>query len=152
MMVRWLRRVATVGLPGVVLAAVLATAGLGCSAGGPKIPPEKPTGPALPFNAGTYDCAAPATWRTTTFASLVPAVQRALANESAPDALTVLLSSHYDEEVTCVAAYIHDESAKQQAAATDKDLPARRVAATTAWLDQQTARGLTVTNYGGEAH
>lgn len=114
--------------------------------------PEKPTGPPLPFTAGSYDCAAPATWKTTTFAGLVPAVQRALANDDSQSALTVLLSSHYAEEVTCVAGYVHDDSVKQQETATDKDLAARRVAATTGWIDQQTARGLTVTNYSGEAH
>jgi hypothetical protein len=150
--VRWLRKVSTVTAARVVMAVVLTLAGLGCGAGGPKIPPEKPTGPPLPFTAGAYDCAAPATWRTTTFAGLVPSVQRALANKDGTDALTVLLSSHYDQEVTCVAGYVHDESVKQQATATDKASAAQRVATTTAWIDQQTARGLTVTNYAGEAH
>ena len=54
--------------------------------------------------------------------------------------------------MTCVAGYVHDESIKQQATATDKDLAAGRVAATTTWIDQQSARGLVVTNYAGEAH
>jgi hypothetical protein len=116
------------------------------------LPPEKPTGPPLPFTAGSYDCATPAVWRTTSFAGLVPAVQRALANDDSQSALTVLTSSHYAEEVTCVAGYIHDESVQQQATATDKELAARRVAATTTWVERQAARGLTVTNYSGEAH
>jgi len=149
--VSWFRRISTVIAPGLLLGLALIGSGLGCGSG-PKIPPEKPTGPPLPFTAGTFDCAATDTWKTTTFAGLVPAVQRALANDKAQDALTVLLSSHYDQEVTCVAGYIHDESVKQQATATDKDLAARRVALTTAWIDQQSARGLTVTNFGGEAH
>jgi hypothetical protein len=135
-----------------VCGVVVVLALVACSGSSPNIPPEKPSGPPLAFTAGSYDCAAPTTWRTTRFAELVPAVQRALANDNAQDALTVLLSRHYDEEVSCVAGYIHDESVKQAAAATDKDLATRRVAATTAWLDQQSARGLTVTNYGGEAH
>jgi hypothetical protein len=152
MMDRWLRKVSPVATPGVVLALVLAAVGVGVGcAGGAKIPPEKPTGPPLPFVAGAYNCAASGTWRTTSFAGLVPAVQRAVANENAQEALSVLLSRHYDEEVTCVAGYIHDESVKQQMKATDKGLPAQRVAATTAWIDQQSARGLTVANYGGEA-
>jgi hypothetical protein len=64
----------------------------------------------------------------------------------------VLTSSHYAEEITCVAAYIHDESVQQQAAATDKDLAAHRVASSATWMQQQSTRGLTVSNYGGEAH
>jgi hypothetical protein len=116
------------------------------------LPPEKPTGPPLLFTAGNYDCAAPATWKTTSFAGLVPAVQRALVNDDSQSALTVLTSSHYAEEVTCVAGYVHEESVQQQATATDKALAARRVAATTTWIGRQSARGLTVTNYSGEAH
>ncbi len=149
---RWLG-VSTAVVRGAALAVVLAGVGLGaCTSAQPQIPPEKPPGPPLALTPGNYDCAAPATWKTTSFAALVPAVQRALANDDAQGALTVLLSSHYDQEVTCVAAYIHDESVKQAATATDKDLPQRRVAATTAWIDQQSAHQLTVTNYGGEAH
>jgi hypothetical protein len=116
------------------------------------LPAEKPAGPPLPFTAGAYDCAAPATWKTTTFAGLVPAVQRALVNEDSQGALTVLTSSHYAEEITCVAGYIHDESVQQQATATDKALAAHRVTASAAWIQQQSARGLAVSNYGGEAH
>jgi len=128
---------------------VLAVAWLGCA----HTPPaERPVGPPLPFTAGAYDCAAPATWKTTTFAGLVPAVQRALVNEDSQSALTVLTSRHYAQEITCVAGYIHDESVQQQATATDKDLAARRVTASAAWIQQQSTRGLTVSNYGGEAH
>jgi hypothetical protein len=131
--------------------AILAFVLVWLSACAHTLPPEKPSGPPLPFTAGSYDCAAPATWKTTTFAGLVPAVQRALANDDSQSALTVLLSSHYAEEVTCVAGYVHDDSVRQQETATDRDLAARRVAATTSWIGQQTARGLTVTNYSGEA-
>ena len=152
MRIRWLRKVSTAIARGAALGAVLAGAVSVACTPKPAIPPEKPTGPPLPMTPGSYDCAAPATWKTTNFAALVPAVQRALANDDAQGALTVLLSSHYDEEVTCVAAYIHDESVKQAATATDKDLAQRRVAATTAWIDQQSAHQLTVTNFGGEAH
>jgi hypothetical protein len=123
---------------------------LGCAR--PMAPPEQPTGRALPLVAGTYDCAAAATWKTASFAGLVPGVQRALANDNAQSALEILTHSHYPQEVTCVAGYVHDESVKQQATATDKDLAAVRVAATTVWIDQQSARGLVVTNYAGEAH
>jgi hypothetical protein len=105
----------------------------------------------LPFVAGTYDCGAPTTWKTTTFAGLVPSVQRALATDKAQDALNGLLSSHSDQEVTCVAAYIHDESANQQATATEPGLAAQRVTTTAAWIQQEAARGLMVGNYGGEA-
>jgi hypothetical protein len=115
-------------------------------------PPQPPSGPAPAFVAGTYDCAAPATWKTTSFAGLVPAVERALANDNAGGALGGLLQSHYAEEVTCVAGYVHDQSVDQQATATDKDLPAKRVAATTTFIAAQSSKGLIVTNYGGEAH
>ena len=148
-------RMKTASRPGIrsfvrmTAAVVAALAWLSCAH---TLPAEKPTGPPLPFTAGAYDCAAPATWKTGSFAALVPAVQRALANDDSQGALTVLLSSHYAEEVTCVAGYVHDESVQQQATATDKDLAARRVAATSAWIDQQKARGLTVNNYAGEAH
>jgi hypothetical protein len=147
---RWLPRFSTLSARATAL--TLAAVGLLACTPKPALPPEKPAGPPLPLTPGSYDCAAPATWKTTSFAALVPSVQRALANDDAQGALTVLLSSHYDEEVTCVAAYIHDESVKQAATATDKDLAQRRVAATTAWIDQQSAHQLTVTNFGGEAH
>src|SRR5207244_51071 len=109
-----------------------------------------PAGPPLPFTAGIYDCGAPGTWTTTSFAALVPSVQRALAADQAQAALTGLLSSHSHQEITCVAAYIHDESVTQQATATDPELAGRRVTTTAAWLQQESARGLTVANYGGE--
>ena len=116
-------------------------------------PPQPPSsGGAPPFVAGTYDCAAPATWKTTSFAGLVPAVERALANDNAGGALDGLLQSHYAQEVTCVAGFVHDQSVDQQVTATDKDLPARRVAATTTFIAAQSSKGLIVTNYGGEAH
>ncbi len=67
------------------------------------------------------------------------------------NALTGLLRTHAAQEVTCVTGYVHDESVKQQASATDKDLATKRVAATEAWLNQQSARGLIVTNYTGDA-
>jgi hypothetical protein len=112
--------------------------------------PDPNIGPAPPFVSGTYDCGAPSTWTTSTFAGLVPAVQRAVANDNPENALTGLLRTHAAQEVTCVAGYVHDESLRQQAAATDKDLASKRVAATQAWLDHQSARGLIVTNYTGD--
>ena len=114
--------------------------------------PDPSIGPAPPFVTGTYDCGAASTWKTSTFAGLVPAVQRAVANDNPENALIGLLRTHAPQEITCVAGYVHDESVKQQATATDKDLAAKRVAATLAWINQQSARGLIVTNYTGDAH
>lgn len=135
---------------GILLVATVVSGWGGCAHNPPADDPN--LGPAPPFLAGTYDCAAAATWKTTKFAGLVPAVQRALANDNPQTALGGLLRTHYDEEVTCVAGYVHDESVKQAASATDPDLAAKRVSATTVWIDQQTSRGLIVTNYGGEVH
>jgi hypothetical protein len=133
-----------------LVASILAGVG-GCTPH-PTPPTDQNLGPAPPFVPGTYDCAAAATWKTTTFAGLVPAVQRALANDNPQSALGGLLRTHSAEEVTCVAGYVHDESVKQQASATDPELAATRVGATTAWIDSQSSKGLIVTNYGGEAH
>ena len=143
-----------VSLPGIwprilVTAAIVAGGSLGCTHAPPTA--DQTIGPAPAFVSGTYDCAAASTWKTSSFAGLVPAVQRAVANDNPENALTGLLRSHAAEEVTCVAGYVHDESVKQQATATDKDLVNKRVAATAAWLDQQSSRGLVVTNYSGEA-
>ena len=134
---------------GTLLVAALGAGGLmGCTH---PPPPDQNIGPAPPFVTGTYDCGAASTWKTSTFAGLVPAVQRAVANDNPDNALTGLLRTHAAEEVTCVAGYVHDESVKQQATATDKDLAGKRVAATQAWISEQSARGLTVTNYTGDA-
>jgi hypothetical protein len=135
---------------GVLLVASILVGDGGCTPH-PTPPTDPNLGPPPPFVAGTYDCAAPATWKTTTFAGLVPAVQRALASDNPHSALTGLLRGRADEEVTCVAGYIHDESVKQQATATEPELAAKRVAATTAWIESQSAKGLIVMNYGGEA-
>lgn len=141
----WIRRL----LVGVALAATL-TSGACTQVATP--PPETPTQPPPPFVAGSYDCAAATTWKTTSFAGLVPSVERAAVTDNPDGALTGLLGTHYAEEVTCVAGYVHDQSVEQQASATDKSLPARRVAATAAFIQRQSSRGLIVTNYGGEAH
>lgn len=132
-----------------VLVAALGAGGLGGCTHPP--PSDPPVGPGPPFVSGTYDCGAASTWKTSSFAGLVPAVQRAVANDNPGNALTGLLRAHAAEEVTCVTGYVHDESVKQQATATDKDLASKRVAATQAWLDQQSSRGLIVTNYAGDA-
>jgi hypothetical protein len=133
-------------------ALLVAALGAGGFAGCTHPPaPDPPIGPAPSFVSGTYDCSASSTWTTSTFAGLVPAVQRAVANDNPENALTGLLRTHAAQEVTCVAGYVHDESLRQQAAATDKDLASKRVAATQAWLDHQSARGLVVTNYTGDA-
>ena len=133
-----------------LLVAALGAGGLGGCTHPPA--PDPPIGLAPPFVSGTYDCGAPSTWTTSTFAGLVPAVQRAVANDNPENALTGLLRTHAAQEVTCVAGYVHDESVRQQGAATDKGLAGKRVAATQAWLDEQSARGLIVTNYTGDAH
>jgi hypothetical protein len=135
----------------VLVAGAAAVAGGACTHITPPTP-ESPAHPPLPFIAGTYDCTAVAIWRTTTFAGLVPAVERAVATDNPDGALVGLLGTHHAEEVTCVAGYVHDQSLEQQAAATDKALPAKRVAATAAWMQQQASKGMIVTNYGGEAH
>jgi len=135
---------------GALLAAALGGGGFAGCTHPPA--PDASIGPAPPFVSGTYDCSAPSTWTTSSFAGLVPAVQRAVANDNPENALTGLLRTHAAQEVTCVAGYVHDESVRQQAAAADKDLASKRVAATQAWLDQQSARGLVVTNYTGDAH
>ena len=83
--------------------------------------------------------------------ALADAQSRAVANDNPENALTGLLRTHAAQEVTCVAGYVHDESVRQQGAATDKGLAGKRVAATQAWLDEQSARGLIVTNYTGDA-
>ncbi len=132
-----------------LVAAAVAEGATSCSH--PPTPVDPNIAPAPAFVSGTYDCAAPSTWKTSSFAGLVPAVQRAVANDNPDSALTGLLRSHAAEEVTCVAGYVHDESVKQQASATDRQLAAKRVAATAAWLDEQSARGLIVRNYSGEA-
>ena len=133
-----------------LLVAALGAGGFGGCTHPPA--PDPPIGLAPPFVSGTYDCGAPSTWTTSTFAGLVPAVQRAVANDNPENALTGLLRTHAAQEVTCVAGYVHDESVRQQGAATDKGLAGKRVAATQAWLDEQSARGLIVTNYTGDAH
>jgi len=134
---------------GSLLVAALGAGGVACT----HTPtPDPSIGPAPPFVSGTYDCGASSTWTTSSFAGLVPAVQRAVANDNPENALTGLLRTHAPQEITCVAGYVHDESVKQQATATDKDLAAKRVAATLAWINQQSARGLIVTNYTGDAH
>jgi hypothetical protein len=134
---------------GTLLVAALGAGGLGGCTHAPT--PDPNIGPAPAFVGGTYDCGAASTWTTSTFAGLVPAVQRAVANDNPDSALTGLLRTHAAQEVTCVTGYVHDESVKQQATATDKDLATKRVAATDAWLKEQSARGLIVTNYTGDA-
>jgi hypothetical protein len=113
---------------------------------------KPPVGPAPPPTTGTVDCSASAVWTTTSFAGLIPPVERAAASDNPPSALTALLQTHSSGEVSCVVGYVHDESVAQSAAAPDDPLPGRRVAATQSWLDQQTAKGLIVTHYRGEAH
>jgi hypothetical protein len=135
---------------GTLLVAALGAAGFGGCTHAPAVDPN--IGPAPAFVSGTYDCSAASTWTTSTFAGLVPSVQRAVANDNPENALTGLLRTHAAQEVTCVAGYVHDESMRQQATATDKDLAGKRVAATQAWLDHQSARGLIVTNYTGDTH
>lgn len=135
---------------GLLLVAALGAGGFGgCTH---TATPDPSIGPAPAFVSGTYDCGAAATWTTSTFAGLVPAVERAVANDNPQNALTGLLRTYAAQEITCVAGYVHDESVKQQASATDKDLASKRAAATEAWINQQSVRGLIVTNYTGDAH
>ncbi len=98
---------------GTLLVAALGAGGFGGCTHTPT--PDPNIGPAPPFVSGTYDCGAASTWTTSTFAGLVPAVQRAVANDNPENALTGLLRAHAAQEVTCVAGYVHDESVKQQA-------------------------------------
>jgi hypothetical protein len=118
----------------------------GLAAGGCQHAPPKPD-PVPPVVAtGTVDCASPSVWQTTTFAGLVPGVQSAVADSNPQQALGGLLQSHSASEVTCVVGFVHGQSAAQAAAAPGDPLPAQRVAATEAWLQQESSKGLTVVN------
>jgi hypothetical protein len=135
-------------LPTAAVVAALALAGAAGCASGPPAPPPAPIGP----QTGTFDCATPAVWTTTTFAALVPDVETALAQPSPQTALSRLLQKHAPAEVTCVVGYVHDQSVAQKNDAPSNALAAQRADAAAAWLQDESTKGLTVVNYSGEAH
>jgi hypothetical protein len=130
---RWLRIL--------VLTAGVALAGTSCKHGDPTPTNTSPPPPAV---TGEVDCAGAAVWTTTTFASLIPPVQRAVAQSDPQGALNQLLQTHSNGEVACVVGYVHDQSVQQAASAPSDPLPGQRVAATQTWLDQQSQHGLTL--------
>jgi hypothetical protein len=127
--------VLTAGVAGIPLV------GTSCKHGDPT---PTNTSPPPASITGSVDCAAADVWTTTTFATLVPPVQRAVAQSDPQGALNQLLQTHSNGEVACVVGYIHDQSVQQAAAAPSDPLPGQRVTATQTWLDQQAQHGLTL--------
>ena len=130
---RWLRILfLTVGV---------AIGGASCKHADPTPTNTSPPPPAL---TGAVDCAATDVWTTTTFAALIPSVQRAVAQGDPQGALNQLLQTHSNGEVACVVGYVHEQSVQQATAAPSNPLPGQRAVATQSWLDQQSQHGLTL--------
>jgi hypothetical protein len=136
----WLRTLRVLRI--LIVTAGVALGGSSCKHGD-STPPVVTT-PPPPAMTGTVDCSSSTTWSTTSFAALVPSVQRAVAQSDAQGALDQLLLTHTNGEVACVAGYVHDQSVQQATAAPSDPLPGKRVTATQAWLAQQAQKGLTV--------
>src|SRR4051794_17810257 len=86
----------------------VALGGASCKHGDPTTPVVMTPPP--PAMTGAVDCASTTTWTTTSFAALVPTVQRAVAQGNPQGALDQLLATHTNGEVACVAGYVHDQS------------------------------------------
>src|SRR6476620_7795941 len=99
-----------------ILTAGVALGGASCKHGDTTTTPVVTT-PPPPAVTGTVDCSSTTVWTTTSFAALVPPVQRAVAQSDAQGAMNQLLATHTNGEVACVANYIHDQSVTQAAAA-----------------------------------
>src|SRR6185369_120852 len=120
----------------------VALGGASCKHGDPTT--SVVTTPPPPPVTGAIDCASATTWTTTSFAALVPSVQRAVAQSNPQGALDQLMATHTNGEIACVASYVHDQSVQQDAAAPSDPLPGQRVTATQVWLAQQAQKGLTI--------